>query len=162
KGFAIGFGQLRSGNGFAIGPQFSLSDLMSGRLSVRVGARGSMRKSYIGSVDVSLRDLASGHVFVDFRAEHRNLSEMAYYGPGPDSDKSGRSDYRLEDTTVELRPGFSPFRHVRAGAAAAYMKVNVGPGHSTQYISSELKYSPVEAPGIDKQTDFWRGGGFLE
>jgi hypothetical protein len=162
NGFGVGLGQLRSGNGFAIGPQFSRSDLLSGRLSVRAGARGSATRSYLGNVELSLRDLANGHAFVDFGAEHRNLSEMAYYGPGPDSEKSGRSDYRLEDTTVEVRPGITPLRHVRAGAAAAYIKVNVGPGHSTQYISSELKYSPEAAPGIDKQTDFWRGGGFLE
>jgi len=161
-GFGVGFGHLRSGNGFAIGPQFSRSDLMSGRLALRVGARGSRTRSYLGSVEVSLRDLIDGHAFVDFRAEHRNLTEMAYYGPGPDSDKSGRSDYRLEDTTIEVRPAFTPFRHVRVGAAAAYVMVNVGPGHSTQYISSELKYSAAETPGIDKQTDFWRGGGFME
>src|SRR5262245_48636355 len=78
NGFAVGFGQLRAGNGFAIGPQFSRSDLMGGRLSFRTGARGSLKKSYIGNVNVSVRDLAGGHVFVDFRAEHRNLSEMAY------------------------------------------------------------------------------------
>src|SRR5262249_40267389 len=85
-----------------------------------------------------------------------------YYGAGPFSLKSGRSDYRLEDANVEVRPGFTLFRHVRAGAVGGYERVNVGPGHATQYISTERKYGPDTTPGIDNQTQFWRGGGFLE
>jgi outer membrane protein assembly factor BamA len=161
-GFGLGFGQLVSGAGFALGPQFSRTDLLNGKLALRVSARGSTNRSYLGGLDLSFHDLMGGHAFLNFGAVHRDLSEMPYYGAGPDSLKSGRSDYRLEDTTVELRPGITPFRHVRAGLIGAYSKVNVGPGHSTQYISTERQYSPEVAPGIDRQTDFWRGGGFLE
>src|SRR5262245_61466952 len=35
-GFGVRLGQLPSGNGFAIGPQFSRSDFMGGRLALRV------------------------------------------------------------------------------------------------------------------------------
>ena len=38
----------------------------------------------------------------------------------------------------------------------------MGPGHSSQYISSERQFGPAVAPGIDRQTNFWRGGGLLE
>jgi outer membrane protein assembly factor BamA len=87
---------------------------------------------------------------------------MAYYGPGADSEKTGRSDYRLEDTNLELRPGIRPFRGLRMGAIGSYLMVNVGPGHASQYISSEQQYGPKVAPGIDKQANFLRGGGFVE
>jgi outer membrane protein assembly factor BamA len=161
-GFGLGIGQLAPGAGFAMGPQYSRQDLLSGKLAFSVGARGSTNRSYLGRFDLSFRDLMGGHAFINFGAVHRNISETPYYGAGPDSLKSGRSDYRLEDTTVEVRPGITPVRHVRAGVSGAYMKVNVGPGHSTRYISSERQYTPDVAPGIDKQTEFWRGGGFLE
>jgi outer membrane protein assembly factor BamA len=93
---------------------------------------------------------------------HRNVSEMPYYGSGPDSQKTGRSDFRLEDTNLELRPSIRVFRRVRAGAIGSYLAVNVGEGHSTRYISADRQYSPAVAPGIDRQTNFLRGGGFVE
>ncbi|PYS47790.1 MAG: hypothetical protein DMG13_27020, partial [Acidobacteria bacterium] len=161
-GFGIGLGHSGAGSGFAIGPQFSRSDLLSGNLSIRIAARGSTNKSYLGRVDLSLHGLLSGHAFLNFSAAHRDLSEMPYYGAGPDSEKSGRSDYRLEDTDVELRPGITALRHVRAGLIGGFVKVNVGPGHATRYISAERQFTPETAPGIDRQTGFWRGGGFLE
>jgi hypothetical protein len=128
SGFGIGFGRVVSGAGFAIGPQFSGDDFLNGRLALQVG----------------------GRAFVNFGADHRNFSEVPYYGPGPDSEKSGRSDYRLEDTTLELRPGITPFRHVSTGVIGAYSKVNVGPGHSTRYVSTEREYGPEFTPGMTK------------
>jgi len=161
-GFGIGVGQLAAGAGFALGPQFSRSDLLDGKLSFKIGARGSTNQSYLGRLDVSFRDLLGRRSFLNFGAVHRDLSEMPYYGAGPDSLKSGRSDYRLEDTSVEVQPGITPFRHVRAGLTGAFLKVNVGPGHATRYISTERQFTPETTPGIDRQTSFWRGGGFLE
>ena len=162
SGFGVGFGQIAVGTGFAIGPQYRRSDLLGGMLTLRVGARVAVNESYLGRVDLSLPSLVGGRAFLDFSTVHRNVSEMPYYGPGPDSSKSGRSDYRLEDTNVQLRPGFQPLRGVRAGLIGSYLAVNVGPGHSTRYISAERQYGPQAAPGIDRQTNFWRGGGFVE
>jgi outer membrane translocation and assembly module TamA len=42
------------------------------------------------------------------------------------------------------------------------MKVDVGPGHSRRYISADREFTPLTAPGIDQQTSYWRGGGFLQ
>src|SRR5215475_14641291 len=157
-GFGIGVGQLAAGAGFALGPQFSRSDLLDGKLSFKIGARGSTNQSYLGRFDVSFHDLFGGHAFLNFGAAHRDLSEMPYYGAGPDSLKSGRSDYRLEDTIIELQPGFTPLPHLRGGLSGAFMKVNVGPGHASRYISTEREFTPETTPGIDRQTGFWRGG----
>jgi outer membrane protein assembly factor BamA len=87
---------------------------------------------------------------------------MPYYGPGPESSKTGRSNYRLEDTNFELRPGVRVFKGLSAGLIGSYLAVNTGPGHSTGYVSTEEQFGPAAAPGIDRQTNFWRGGGFVE
>jgi len=161
-GIGLGIGQSGAGAGFAIGPQYSRSGLLSGKLGLKINARGSPNRSYYGGANVSLRDLWGGHVLLDFEAARRSITETPYYGSGSGSQKSGRSDYRLEDTTVELRPTFVPVRHVRAGLAGAYVKTDIGPGHSSVYISTERQYTPETSPGLDRQTEFWRGGGFLE
>ena len=97
-GFGVGFGNVVPGAGLAAGPQYTRTGLWNGRLDVTVQARASINESYLGRMDVSLPNLFGDRVFLDFSAAHRNISEMPYYGPGPDSRKTGRSDYRLEDT----------------------------------------------------------------
>jgi outer membrane protein assembly factor BamA len=76
--------------------------------------------------------------------------------------KSGRSDYRLEQTTVEAQPGFfagAPCSHRRQGRLHEGERRS---GHSTRYISHRAAVLAGSYTGIDKQTNFWRGGGFLE
>lgn len=160
-GIGVGFGTIVPGSGFAIGPQYKRTDLWGGRLTLRMEARAAANESYLGRVDLSLPHLLNDRVFLDFSTVHRDISEMPYYGAGPDSRKTGRSDYRLEDTNVELRPGLR-YRGFHAGAIGSFLAVNVGPGHSSRYISSEKQFGSDVAPGIQQQNNFWRGGGFVE
>jgi hypothetical protein len=162
NGFGVAFGTIVPGSGFAIGPRYRRSGLLGGKLTLTVETRAAVNESYLGRLDLSFHDLLGGRAFVDFSTVHRNISEMPYYGSGPDSRKTGRSDYRLEDTNVELRPGVRLYKGLRGGLIGSYLAVNVGQGHSTRYISAERQYSPDVAPGIDRQTAFWRGGGFVE
>jgi outer membrane protein assembly factor BamA len=157
NGFGVSFGEIAPESGFSLGPSYRRNDLWSGRLTFSVAARGSINTSYLGRLDVGVPGLLGGRAFADFSVVHRNVSEMAYYGPGPDSEKTGRSNYRLEDTDVQLRPGLSLLRGLRFGAIGSYLAVNVGPGHSSRYISTEKQFGPV----VD-QTNFLRGGGFVE
>jgi outer membrane protein insertion porin family len=51
---------------------------------------------------------------------------------------------------------------LRFGANAEYLMINVGPGHRREWTSTEQLYSPADAPGIDRQTNYRRGGVFAE
>jgi hypothetical protein len=160
-GFGVSFGNMVPGSGFAIGPTYT-RPVWESKLILRVDARAAINQSYAGRLDVTVPRLLGDHAFVTFGAQHRNFSAMPYYGPGPESSKTGRSNYRLEDTNVELRPGVRIFRGLNAGAIGSYLTVNTGPGHSTIFISTEEQFRPAATPGIDRQTNFWRGGGFVE
>jgi outer membrane protein assembly factor BamA len=162
NGVGVAFGTIVPGSGFAIGPTYKRGDLLGGRLILSVEARAAVNESYVGRLDLLLPRLWSDRVFLGFSTVHRDISEMPYYGPGPQSRKSGRSDYRLEDTNVELRPGVQIYKGLRAGLIGSFLAVNVGAGHSTRYISSERQFGPAVTPGIDRQSNFWRGGGFVE
>jgi len=160
-GFGVSFGNMVPGSGFAIGPTYT-KPMREGKLILRLDARAAVNESYGGRLEVSVPRLFSGYTFVNFSTQHRNISEMPYYGPGPGSSKTGRSNYRLEDTNVELRPGIRVFKGLSAGLIGSYLAVNTGPGHATRYISTEEQVGPAAAPGLDRQTNFWRGGGFVE
>jgi outer membrane protein assembly factor BamA len=161
NGLAVTSGNMVPGSGFAIGPTYT-KPLWEGKLILKLDARAAVNQSYGGRLDVTLPRLFSDRVFATFTTQHRNISEMPYYGPGSDSSKDGRSNYRLEDTNLEFRPGVRVFKGMTAGLIGSYLAVNTGPGHSTIYISSDDQFGPAAAPGIDRQTNFWRGGGFLE
>lgn len=160
-GFGIAYGGILPGWAFAIGPRYQRNDLWGGKLTARAELRAAVNKSYLGRLDLALPHLFNDLAFLNFSAIHRDISEMPYYGSGPDSRKTGRSNYRLEDTNVELRPGVRLFKRLQASAIGSFLAVNVGPGDASQYISSERQYSPAVSPGIDHQTNFWRGGGMV-
>jgi len=161
-GFGVGFGTIVPGSGFAIRPRYTRTDLLGGRLTMRIDALGAVNESYMGGLNLAMPNLANGHAFWDLSVVHRDISEMPYYGPGPTSRKTGRSDYRLEDTNIEFRPGIRVYKKLRASLIGSYLADNVGPGYSSRYISSQEQYGPDAAPGIDHQTDFLRGGGRVE
>src|SRR4051794_24170312 len=115
-GFGVVLGSILPGQSFGAGPSYRRTGFWGGKLGFSAQARGSVNESYLGRFDVSLSHLLRDRAFLTFTTVHRNISEMPYYGSGPDSHKSGRSNYRLEDTNVELRPGVRIYKGLRATA----------------------------------------------
>ena len=161
RGFSVSFGNVAPGAGFGIGPTYT-KPLGEGNIILKIDARAAINQSYGGRLEISVPRLFSDRTFLTFSTQIRNISEMPYYGPGPDSSKSGRSNYRLEETNTELRPSFHVVKGLSSGAIGSFLTVNTGPGQSTPYISTEEQFGPAAAAGIDRQTNFWRGGGFIE
>jgi outer membrane protein assembly factor BamA len=162
NGLGPKIGGLVAGSGFAIGPQYRRDDLFSGGLTFRTSAEASYKLYQKYEMQVTLPRLAGNRMFADFYSSHRNYAQINFYGVGPDSAKGQRSNYRLEDTGADTIVGVKPVRGVRVGASAGYLWVNVGPGTDTRLISSEKEFSPEQAPGIDRQTNFLRYGGFVQ
>lgn len=161
-GFRVKFGGLVSGSGFALGPEYLRRDLADGRVIFRGSARASFKAYQIYDLELDLPRLADNRLFLDLYAAHRNYPSINYYGPGPDSRKTGRSNFRLEDTSYDATGGVRLLPHLRLGLTGGYLQVNAGPGTDDRFVSTERIYSPAAAPGIDRQTDFLRGGAFLQ
>jgi outer membrane protein assembly factor BamA len=165
--FSQGFNGLRpkignmvTGGGFAIGPEYFREDLAGGRLNARVAGQVSTRAFQKYEAEAGLPKLADGKLDLSFLAVYRNYSSINYYGPGPQSRKEGRSAYRLEDTNLDAILGVTPVRGVKFGVSGGLLMVNVGPGNDNRFVSSERIYSPSVSPGIDVQTSFRRASVF--
>lgn len=161
NGLSAKLGGLVTGGGFAFGPQYFRNDLMHGNLVVRAAAQISLRNYQKVDGQMILPRILGKATSFDLRASHRNYPGIAYYGPGPDSAKT-RTGYRLEDTALDASFSVSPVRHLAFGAAAGGLAVNVGPGTDKRYVSSEAVFTPLQAPGIDQQTNFLRYGAFAQ
>ena len=162
NGLRLKWGGLPSGAGFAIGPEYVREDLLSGQMNFRVSTVVSMKAAQKYDFNFRFPKLANEHLFVDFYSAHRNYPQMQFYGSGPDSQKGQRSNYRLEDTTTDINAGIRPFKLLTLGVGTGYVWMNVGPGTRSGWISTEQQFTPEQAPGINRQTDFLRYGGFAQ
>jgi hypothetical protein len=160
-GLRLVLGGLYPRSGFAYGPEYFRPDLADGRVQFRTSAHLSTRLYEKGDFEVMVPHLANERVFVDFLTVYRNYPSVDYYGPGPDSAKTGRTNYRLEDTSIGGTVGFRPLRHLTVGGSGGYLMVNVGPGQDDRFASTDQVYSPIQAPGIRQQTHFLKGGPFV-
>ncbi|MDX2151219.1 MAG: BamA/TamA family outer membrane protein [Bryobacteraceae bacterium] len=157
-GLRVRFGGLATGSGFALGPEYLRRDLAGGELTFRASARASTRGWQLYDLELRAPNLLNNRMFANLYAVHRNFAGVNYFGPGPDSRRTGRSNFRLEDTNYSFATGFRPIRPLSLGVTGGYLQVNVGPGNDDRFVSSELIYTPQQAPGIDRQTDFLHGG----
>jgi outer membrane protein assembly factor BamA len=155
-------GALVTGSGFALGPEYFRNDLRDGNVIVRATTQFSTRLYQLYDLELNLPKLANNHAFLELHGTHRNYPQMQYYGPGPDSAKTGRSNFRLEDTSYNIVAGVKPVSHLRLGGIVGSLAVNVGPGTDSRFASTEQIYGPAAAPGIDHQTDFFQFGGFAQ
>ena len=160
-GLRLKLGGLATNGGFALGPEY-LRYNRTGHLQFRVAAVGSTKLFQKYDTEFTLSRFRRERLFLNFYAVHHNYPELEYYGPGPDSAKTGRSNYRLEDTAVDGNVGFRLLPHLSLVASTGYVWNNVGPGTASNLISTELQFPPAQAPGIDHQADFLRYGAFLQ
>jgi outer membrane protein assembly factor BamA len=150
---------LVNGSGFAFGPQYFRDDLRDGAVTVRASAQISFKNYQKAEAGLVLPKLLGGRIAFDLRAAYRNYPGIQYYGPGPDSPRM-RANYRLEDAAFDGAVSMAPFRFVKLGGAAGLLNMNIGPGTDSRFISAEKVFTPAQAPGIDRQSDFYRYGGF--
>jgi len=161
-GFRVKLGGLATGSGFAVGPEYLRRDLWNRRALFRGAAQASLLGYQKYDLQFSVPPVSSGAYFLELLAFHRDYPQTGYYGPGPHSLKTNRSNFRLEDTQWNGTFGVRPVPHLNLAATAGYMLVNVGPGTSDEYVSSEQIFTPGQTVGINDQADFFRNGFYVQ
>lgn len=166
-GLTMVMGGLPTGQGFALGPQYSRLDLADGALKFRTSARGTTGSALLLDLQATMPKLAGEKLFVDFLAQHRNLPRLEYFGSGPDSKEENRSQFRLEDTSIDFTIGYRPLKYrfsrpLSLGVTGGFLKVNTGPGNKKNLPQTPDLFPREVTPGVDDQTDYLRGGFFLQ
>lgn len=162
RGWKPLMGNMATGSGFAVGAAFHSDNALRGYMQTDVSAAWSTRlwQKYAGSLTFPY--LFGQRMAAGLSAQHRNYNSLDYYGPGLNSDRNGRSNYRLEDTLVQGAAVLRPQRRLRLGFGSGYLWTNVGPGQRRGIASAPDLYSDQQAPGIRQQTDFLRYGLFTQ
>ena len=161
RGWNVRFGGLVQGSGFALGPEWHMHRESWGS-DFYLGAQLSTKLYQKYYTRWNQPHLANDHFSLQFNGVHRNYSQVDYFGPGPKSSKNARTDYRLEDTAIDTAVAVKPFKNLQLGGSAGYLAVNVGPGQSSDFPSTDSVFGPTTTPGINHQTNFLRYGPYIQ
>jgi Omp85 superfamily domain len=149
-------GGLAPGAGLALGSTLVLHN--SDRVVSELWGGVSVRKFYTVGTGVELPNVTSHGVNLALEASHSDAPQLDYYGSGPNSSESNRTDYRREDTLFELRAGLRAHHHVTPECGIGELLLNVGPGTSDSIPSTESVFGPAEAPGVNVQSNYLLAG----
>ena len=156
-GLDVKLGGMLTGSGFAAGPQYQRV-LMDDHLLATVSGEVSTRKWEIATFSLLYGRLPGDRFFATIDGAYRNFSGVNYYGPGPDSLKTGRTDYRLEDETLDGVVGVRITRPFQLSFQSGLIDVDTGSGADDRFASTTTVYSPALAPGIGQRPWYVRFG----
>jgi len=114
-GWRVKLGGMGTGGGFALGPEYSSEAIAGGYITAKASAQISTRAWQKYRAEVLLPHLAGGRMAAGLTSEYRNYNSLDYYGPGPNSALTGRTNYRMEDTLVQGSVAVQPVKYLRAG-----------------------------------------------
>jgi outer membrane protein assembly factor BamA len=150
-----------TGAGFSFGPQYRREGMAGGRLSVDAAAGFSSRGWTRFELGLTAPKLQSGRWLLDVRAARHDYNSLQFYGEGPDSNKQGRTNYRLEDTAVDGLAGLRLSKGIMVGASVGYQTARVRSGEDQRYASTDTVY-PDAVQAFGEYTDFVRSGAFAQ
>lgn len=162
NGLRVKTGNMVTGGGFALGPEYFREDLWRGQMTARASAQISTRGYTKFEAEAKAPRLAGGRISLEALASRRDYKSLQYYGTGPERGKDLRTNYRLEDTSVDGVFAAVLGRGMKMGASTGYLWTNVGPGTDRRFISADKVFGPDVAPGIDGQANYWRSGVFAQ
>jgi hypothetical protein len=158
NGPSLKFGGLPTGGGFSLGPQYTRQDLLADHLTWNTYFVGSTRKWYGGESSLDLHDLANGHLELRTDGGYQNAASVWYFGEGPNSSKSNKTDFDREFTTTH----FSALGHffdqkLAVGYTLGGLLVHVGPGDLSGTPTTQQLFTEADTPGLTEQSNFITG-----
>jgi hypothetical protein len=158
NGPALKFGGIPTGGGFSLGPQYTRQDLLADHLLWNTYIVGSTRKWYGGESSFDLHDLANGHLEFITDGGYQNAASVWYFGEGPNSSKSDKTDFDRNLTTTHFSALSHFFDHkLTMGYTVGGLLVHVGPGDLNNTPTTQQLFTGADTPGLTQQSNFITG-----
>jgi hypothetical protein len=160
--YRVKAGGLGPGSGFALGTEYFRAPSHSKGTAFRALVGASSNEFYKAETQMTLQSLFGGFLSLDLGSGYQRSPRIDYYGPGPDSARSGRTAYALEGTGLAMHATLRPRERFRWGALTRYLLFNVGPAGHSRLASTDRAFTPATTPGLDVQSNFLQAGAFAE
>ena len=162
KGIHIAGGDFPAGAGIKFGVGFDKglrsndSDpTLPNRLDVTARAAYSTRGYARLGAGIAARNLGGSRVSVEGFGQLYEFPQEDFFGFGPDSLESARTNYLLDATEAGAAVSWKPSLF-DISAAAAYFGPRVGRGTDGRFPSTDEQYTAAAVPGLGTETDFLR------
>jgi hypothetical protein len=121
------FGTITTGGGIGLGGGYWRS-FANDNVLVNASAVLTMRGYRLGRADVSLPRLLKHRLELKGYARYRSFSQEDFYGVGPDSAKTDRTNYLIEETEAAAQAIWRPRPWLTVATQTAWLDPRVGRG----------------------------------
>jgi outer membrane protein assembly factor BamA len=161
-GFRPIIGDLSQQSSVGTGIEYGRSEFWKRRIDFHVNARLSARKYQKYIFEAGLPRLFHRRFFLAVTAVQRNYPEQDFFGIGPQSKVSDRSNYALDATDISSAIGWRLTRGARLGIFAGHLSANTGRGDDPDLPSVEQVFHSRDVPGLDQQRNYRYAGTSLD
>jgi hypothetical protein len=105
-----------------------------------------------GQFDESQPKRSGFYAFGDIT--YRYFPQEDFFGVGPGSLQTNRSDYVLEDMSYDAVAGWQVNRWLSTGLRVGYLQLNIDPGTDRRFPDTHSLFGESSAPGLAIQPDF--------
>jgi hypothetical protein len=165
RGVYLRLGSMGEGSGFALGPAFRHN---TARFDVKASAAASTKTYFSG--DASLRFPGTigqdayfkpDGPYIELQGRRRVFPQEDFFGLGPDSQSSNRTNFALRDTLGRIVGGYDRGLF-HAGLGVGYLDVSVDSGTDHRMPSSIDVFPVDELPGVNDRGEFLLLEPFVE
>lgn len=161
RGFRPVFGGMPSGSGTVFGGGY-IHGLEAQYFQFQANVRRSTKGYTTADAEIVFPPPQVGRrIELKFRAEHRDLTSLRFFGIGNDSLEDERSTFSLNEQSGTVYFWLNPRGLFSLGAQGGYLTVDTKSG--TEAPSIEEIFTPEQIPGADAlRTDYVVTGGWME
>jgi hypothetical protein len=136
------------------------------RYVARVGRlKGREHRTALSPADAAITEVFNDNSLLAFgtslfvEAEHRIFPRVDFFGLGQQSEVGGRSDFRVNGSSVDVVFQWQRNAHFGVSARAGTLDLRVGPGTNHGVSNTEDRYTEAEAPGLHAAERYRVQGG---
>ena len=178
RDFRLGFGKISAISSLTPAVRFQRPRLGESKLSLEASGAYSLSNYQAYDLKIGVFDEPAPHDFLgdgflgapfdfDQRSQqpiegflygdvrYRNFPREVFYGLGMESEESNRTDYRHEETSLDVVGGYQLARWIGVQVRVGLMGTNVGAGTVDSRPDTGELFNSITAPGIEHQPEFF-------
>ena len=155
NGVRLAGGRFPAGAGTAAGVAFNRAP--TSRLTIDGHAASSTRGYRRASAGFTMQPIGGAPLDLRVGGQYYEHPQEDFFGLGPESVKTARSNYLLEATEANAELRWRPAKWIDLAGGMSFISPRVGEGTDSRYPSTDLLFDSSTIPGFQAQPDFLRG-----
>lgn len=156
------FGGMGDGSGFGLGVEFTNNVSKTPNVKLSALLQGTFRRYLFTAAGISVDPTGGGRerFQLDFTGRYQLRPRDQFYGLGPDSFRSNRSNYDLQERGFNFAAIFKPTKSLHLGAGLDFSSARVFDGRDPRYAKTPKLFPTL--PGLARGASLLSPQAFIE